>query len=61
MGEYKAGELQLKVMLGSISGLMYLDKTGTDVTILNIPKKELVIYKKHDFFKESKNILTRPH
>jgi hypothetical protein len=60
MGERKRGQLRPEVMLGLTPGLLYLDKTGTDIALEDITKQKRVIYKKHDSFKDSKKVLRKP-
>ena len=61
MGEYKSGELKRDVMLGLAPGLLYLDKTGTDIDILDITERKRVTYKRHGLFKWGDNMLPKPY
>jgi hypothetical protein len=60
MGERKRGQLRPQIMMGLAPGLLYLDRTGTDVSILDITKQKRMIYKKHDSFKHRKELLRKP-
>ena len=60
MREHKRDQLRPNVMMGLAPGLLYLDKTGTSIAILDITKQKRVIYKKHDSFKNRKNVLRNP-